>query len=130
MAATVLVVDDEPGIVLFVERALRDLGHTVVSAGNGTEGLERSAAMAAIDLLVVDLRMPGMDGVELTRRLRTTHPRLKVLYLTGYSDMLFQSKPQLWEDEAFLDKPCSLAGLTEAVTLLLTGHIDAPKAST
>ena len=46
---------------------------------------------------------------------------LKVLYLTGYSDRLFKEKATLWEDEAFLDKPCSVKGLLQAVYILLSG---------
>ena len=49
-----------------------------------------------------------------------------MLYLTGYSDRLFKEKVTLWEDEAFLDKPCSVKGLIEAVSLLLFGRFDAP----
>jgi len=46
-----------------------------------------------------------------------------VLYLTGFSDHLFKEKATLWADEAFLDKPCSVKGLLEAVSLLVSGKI-------
>ena len=69
--------------------------------------------------------MPGMTGDELARRLRQSEPALKVLYLTGYSDHLFKEKTMLWADEAFLDKPCSVKGLREAVSLLLFGSFAA-----
>jgi two-component system cell cycle sensor histidine kinase/response regulator CckA len=74
--------------------------------------------------------MPQMQGDELARRLRQRQPALKVLYLTGYSDQLFKDKITLWEDEAFLDKPCSVKGLLEAVSLLLFGRFDVPQQST
>ena len=45
-------------------------------------------------------------------------------YFTGYSDRLFAEKITLWEDEAFLDKPCSVKGLLQAVSLLLQGRVD------
>ena len=48
---------------------------------------------------------------------------MKVLYLTGFSDSLFKEKSTLWQDEAYLDKPCSVVGLLEAVSLLLVGIV-------
>jgi hypothetical protein len=55
--------------------------------------------------------------------MRQHQPGLKVLYLTGYSDKLFGAKNTLWSDEAFLEKPCSVNGLREAVSLLMRGRI-------
>jgi two-component system, cell cycle sensor histidine kinase and response regulator CckA len=71
-----------------------------------------------------------MSGDELARRMRQTDPGLKILYLTGFSDRLFKEKVTLWEDEAFLDKPCSVAGLIEAVSLLLFGRFKVPPVAT
>ena len=67
--------------------------------------------------------MPGMTGDELAQRLRKSDPGLKVLYLTGFSDQLFDRKSALWADEAFLEKPATVRGLLEAVSLLLRGHV-------
>jgi two-component system cell cycle sensor histidine kinase/response regulator CckA len=72
--------------------------------------------------------MPEMSGDELARRMRLAQPSLKVLYLTGFSDKLFHEKSTLWQDEAFLEKPCSVRGLLEAVSLLLTGRVVSPSA--
>ena len=68
--------------------------------------------------------MPGMTGDELARRLRQADPHIKVLYLTGYSDRLFKEKSRLWEGEAFLDKPCTITGLVQAISLLLFGRFE------
>jgi CheY-like chemotaxis protein len=79
------------------------------------------------DIPVTDMMMPRMTGDELARRLRQTGQRgLKVLYLTGFSDRLFKEKVTLWEGEAFLDKPCGVQGLLEAVSLLLVGRLEVP----
>ena len=67
--------------------------------------------------------MPNLMGDELARRLRQDDPALKVLYLTGFSDLLFKEKLTLWEDEAYLDKPCSVRGLLEAISLLAFGRV-------
>jgi YesN/AraC family two-component response regulator len=82
--------------------------------------------MDEFDLVVTDVMMPQMTGDELARRLRLQHPTVKVLYLTGFSDRLFKEKVTLWADEAFLDKPCTVKGLLEAVSLLLFGSFEAP----
>jgi YesN/AraC family two-component response regulator len=82
------------------------------------------ARKTPIDLLLTDVNMPRMTGDELARRLRHDDPALKVLYLTGYSDQLFKEKSTLWQDEAYLEKPCTIAGLLEAVSLITVGHVD------
>ena len=117
----VLVVDDEEPVRKFVERVMQSAGYQVAVAGDGPQAIEVAEKMTRLDILVTDLMMPDMLGDEVARRLRQHEPRLKVLYLTGYSDRLFKDKVTLWEDEAFLDKPCSIKGLLQAVSLLLFG---------
>ena len=125
-AVSVLIVDDEPSVLKFVERALGGAGYTTTTAGDGPEAIETAAKLETFDILVTDLMMPQMTGDELARRLRGQRPALKVLYLTGFSDQLFKEKVTLWADEAFLDKPCSVKGLLEAVALLVFGRMAAP----
>jgi two-component system cell cycle sensor histidine kinase/response regulator CckA len=120
----VLIVDDEEPVRRFVERVLHEAGYETSVAADGAEALEVASKLSGIDVLVTDVMMPNMLGDELARRLRQREPDLKVLYLTGYSDRLFKEKVTLWEDEAFLDKPCSVAGLRQAVSLLLKGRVD------
>jgi two-component system, cell cycle sensor histidine kinase and response regulator CckA len=120
--ARVLVVDDEAGIREFVDRTLQLVGHQTSLAANGPSALAIAEAEAPFDLLLTDLRMPGMAGDELARRIRKRQPEVKVLYLTGFSDQLFKDKGAMWEGEAFLDKPVSANGLLQAVSLLLYGE--------
>lgn len=127
MTVSVLVVDDEEPVRKFVDRVLRDAGYKTAVAGDGPEALEAAAKMGPIDILVTDVMMPQMAGDELARRLRTIQPSLKVLYLTGFSDSLFKEKVMLWEEEAYLDKPCSIKSLLQAVSLLLFGSFEAPQ---
>jgi CheY-like chemotaxis protein len=121
---TVLVVDDEEGIRKFVERVLQGAGYTTVVAPNGPEALRLAAGIDTLDMVVTDVMMPEMSGCELARRLRLRNPDLKVLYVTGYSDRLFEEKVMMWENEAFVEKPCSVKALLEAVSLLWSQHID------
>jgi CheY-like chemotaxis protein len=122
----ILIVDDEEPIRMFVDRVLRDAGHLTFSAADGVEALALAQKEEVFDVVVTDLMMPGMAGDELARRLRQDEPRLKVLYLTGHSDRLFVEKVTLWQDESFLEKPCSVKGLKEAVALLFWGRLEAP----
>lgn len=122
----VLVVDDEEGIRMLERRVLEAEGYTVIEAGSGLEAIALLATGAQADLLLADLDMPELGGDEMVSRVRTTRPDLKVLYVTGHIDRLMDARP-LWEGEAFLDKPFTAAGLTEAVGLLLHGTLQQRK---
>ena len=122
----VLVVDDEDPVRRFVDRVLREAGYATAVAADGAEALQVAATLDPFDLVVTDVMMPRMSGDELSRRLRASRPSLKVLYLTGFSDRLFKDKVTLWEDEAFLDKPCTVNGLLQAVSLLTVGRCNTP----
>ncbi len=127
---SVLIVDDEEPVRKFVDRVLSDAGYKTALAPDGPQALEVAKTLGRLDVLLTDLMMPEMQGDELARRLRQDLPGLKVLYLTGYSDRLFKEKITLWEDEAFLDKPCSVKGLLQAVSLLIFGRFEQPQEST
>lgn len=129
-AITILVVDDEEPVRKFVDRVLRAAGYETLTASDGPDALEVAAKLGHFDILVTDVIMPKMNGDELARRLRQNEPALKVLYLTGYSDKLFKEKATLWQGEAFLDKPCSVKGLRQAVSLLLFGGFEASEEGT
>jgi CheY-like chemotaxis protein len=120
----ILIVDDEEPVRKFVERVMGEAGYDTASASDGPEALAAAATFEPIDVLVTDVMMPQMAGDELARRFRQKEPGLKVLYLTGFSDRLFKEKTTLWADEAFLDKPCSVKGLLQAVSLLVSGRLD------
>ena len=115
----VLLVDDECAICRFGERVLGHAGYGVTSVTDSIEALRKFDDEGPFDVLVTDFHMPQMDGAELARHLRARTPDVKVLYITGYADALFQKKERLWMNEAFLEKPCSPAGLLQAVAMLL-----------
>jgi len=89
-----------------------------INAGVGT--VEELANLSSV--LVADLEMPGLGGAEMVRQIRMIRPDLPVLYVTGYIDRLMDARP-LWRREAFLEKPFSVAGFREAVSLLLYGTV-------
>ena len=121
----VLVVDDEEPIRRVARRVLESGGYEVLDAANGLEALQLLDKGTAIDLLMADLRMPQLGGSEMARRFRAARPDLKVLYVSGFTDELFDDRQLLWDGEAFLDKPFSPRGLVEAASLLLNGHLAA-----
>ena len=118
----VLIVDDEDGVLRYVDRVLSEAGYQTSTAISGEDALEVTKKNGIPDVLVTDVMMPGISGDELARQLRVAERGLKVLYLTGYSDKLFKEKAALWADEAFLEKPFTVKGLREAVSLLLFGR--------
>ena len=121
--SSLLIVDDDELVRKFLERVLKEAGYQTATASDGPEALEVATKLEKLDVLVTDLMMPQMTGDELARRLRSNDRTLRVLYLTGFADQLFKQKTTLSEDEAFLDKPCSVEGLLQAVRLLMFGRV-------
>lgn len=119
----VLVVDDEAPIRQMETRILQNGGYRVKEAASGLEALRMLTVGVSPDLVVADLEMPELSGEEMVQRIHATRIDLKVLYVTGNVDRLFDARPILREGEAFLDKPFTADGLLEAVALLLTGSI-------
>ena len=124
-----LVVDDEESNRTFAAQVLSEANYEVVSASDGPEVLRIVEEQSPFDLFVVDVLMPQMQGDELARRLRQMDPDAKILYLTAYSDRLFEHRHALWANEAFVEKPVSMDGLLEAVSLILFGHTQRGRSS-
>ena len=83
--ARILVVDDENDIRELVREILSEEGYTVETAGNAAEA-RAACAQQAPDLVLLDIGLPGMSGIEAVRRLSETHPELQILMLTVYAD--------------------------------------------
>jgi two-component system cell cycle sensor histidine kinase/response regulator CckA len=121
---SILVVDDEPAIRALISRYLQDDRLDLTIAAGGPAALDAVANIPRLSLLITDVIMPEIEGHELARQLRLRDPDLKVLYLTGHADRLFDTKQQLWDREAFLEKPFNKASLQQAVAQLLFGRQD------
>ncbi|MGZ8474203.1 MAG: response regulator [Candidatus Deferrimicrobiaceae bacterium] len=102
----ILLVEDEEMVRELVQEGLRRDGYSVLAAGNALEAislLERHSR--PIDLLLTDLMMPGMNGMELARRLMSSHPGMKVLLMSGYSEEEIGKFVGKEPGSAFLQKP-------------------------
>jgi CheY-like chemotaxis protein len=119
-SAKILVVDDEPGIREYLQTVLGGWGHTVLTASDGQEALPL-AAQEQPDLILLDIRMPNLDGIETCKRLREqpTTRNLRVIILTAYDtrDRLEDSIVAGADD--FLGKPINLTELRIRVSSML-----------
>lgn len=87
MAATsILLIDDETQFLATMAKRLRKRGFVVREAGSGLKGLEELEAQSA-DVVVLDVGMPDMDGIQVLREIKMRFPRTQVLMLTGHADM-------------------------------------------
>ena len=112
--ANILVVDDEPLVRLGTAEMLRDEGYEVEEADSAETALALGP-FDRFDCVVTDYLMPGLNGVELARRLQATRPALPILLLSGYADLeAFNALP-------YLSKPCFGDELTRAIGALMVG---------
>ncbi|MFL5926694.1 MAG: response regulator transcription factor [Gaiellaceae bacterium] len=122
----ILVIDDEPKIVSFVSRALTGDGFAVDSAADGVHGLAL-AARERYDLVVLDLLMPGLDGVGVLHKLMSRRPRQQVIVLSAVSEI--EAKVRCLDLGAadYLTKPFALAELLARVRSRLRGDATPPE---
>ncbi|MBA7620277.1 Regulator of RpoS [subsurface metagenome] len=110
----ILVIDDEEKIQSLFEDTLEDLGHRVVAAGTSTEGLEL-VKQKDFELVFLDLKLPGMDGAELFRQIRTVKPELPVIIITGYPDSEMMTRALAAGPLGVMNKPFSRSDIIAAV---------------
>ncbi len=117
---TVLVVEDEGAVRTIAVLALQTQSYTVVHAENGTKALQMTEKLPGhIDLVVTDVVMPGLNGRELVEALTVRYPKLKVLYVSGYTDDSIVRHGILEENVAFLQKPYTPRSLARKVREVL-----------
>lgn len=125
MNRTVLVVEDEPGILDFLEHGLKAQGFDVISADDGNSGLEK-ALRSGVDLLVLDVMLPGRDGLEVLAELRRAKPGLPVIILTALGEVDQRVRGLDAGAVDYLVKPFSLAELAARIRAQLRVAEQAP----
>jgi signal transduction histidine kinase len=121
---TVLIVEDEAPVRSLMKRILTEKGYEVLIASHPEEALSTVAGNVKIDIAIVDVVMPGINGPTLVERLRQQCPSLKALFVSGYVDQAALPAPQSGRSFPFLAKPFSASALVAKVR----ETIDAPAA--
>ena len=124
----VILVDDNDIVRELMGAMLRRDGFSVEAAASGYDALLIAERDERVDLLVTDVYMPGMDGLELADRLLELHPEASVLYTSGHADERILAPGTVPAGAAFLPKPFTMADLVRAAndvfaaTAVLRGH--------
>lgn len=115
-AQTILLVDDEDTVRAFVRDALEGEGYTVLATGDPLEA-RRIATSSPVHLLLTDVVMPRMNGLELAERVEAASPRIKVLMMSGY-----MTPPMKASGRSIITKPFTIDALLRAVREVLAGR--------
>jgi CheY-like chemotaxis protein len=122
VGGNVLVVDDQPDVLGLIRRALERAGHRVATAGDGVKALGLVAtAEQPFDVVLTDIAMPRIGGIELVERMRASRPDTRVVYMSGFvseSRTLGFLRP----GDLFLEKPFSVADLLTRVNEALAAR--------
>lgn len=116
--AYILVAEDDSSMRAFLKTALTKAGHTVDVKEDGIQALS-ALSKNKYDLLLADIVMPGMDGVELATRATDAHPTLKVMFITGFAAVAMGDHNPMASNAKVLSKPFHLNDLVTQVNQLL-----------
>ena len=105
--ARILLADDDKGSLDLVRRALELEGHTVVTAEDGSEALAL-VEPGGFDLLVTDVQMPGLDGIELARRASARYPAMRLVLMSAYPDGLDMASALAFKGARLVTKPFTI----------------------
>lgn len=115
---TILVVDDEESIRYLYREELEEEGYKVITAADGEEAL-RKVRKDDPDLITLDIRMPGMDGIEVLQRIREMNKDIPVIMSTAYGE--YRNDFNVWASDAYIIKTANLGELKETIERLLAG---------
>jgi two-component system cell cycle response regulator CpdR len=116
--ARILLAEDDDQMRAFLNRGLRRAGHAVDAVGDGEAALERSRD-AEYDLLLADIVMPGIDGIELARRVTARQPGIRVMFITGFAAVALQDDRIAPHRPRIVAKPFHLRHLIAEIEALL-----------
>jgi two-component system cell cycle response regulator CpdR len=116
--ATILLAEDDDSMRRFLARALEKAGYKVFSYANGAEAY-KGLKEKPVTLLLTDIVMPEMDGIELAKRAAVLQPDLKIMFITGFAAVALQPHEKAPKDARILSKPVHLKDLVREVDKLL-----------
>jgi two-component system cell cycle response regulator CpdR len=114
----ILLAEDDDSMRSFLERALSKAGYDVTAFANGEDAYER-LKQEPFTLLLTDIVMPRMDGIELARRASELDPELKIMFITGFAAVTLNTSHRAPRDARILSKPFHLRELVREVARLL-----------
>jgi two-component system cell cycle response regulator CpdR len=114
----ILLAEDDEDMRRFLVKALQNAGYEVVDFGNGAEAYERLKE-EPFTLLLTDIVMPEMDGIELARRAAELDPDLKIMFITGFAAVALNPDSEAPQDATVLSKPFHLRDLVQEVERML-----------
>ena len=118
--AKILLAEDDDDMRRFLERALAKAGHEVASFAEGASAFETiKGGNSDIDLLLTDIVMPEMDGIELARRAAELDPNLKIMFITGFAAVALHPDSKAPKDAKVLSKPFHLRDLVAEVDRMM-----------
>ncbi|WP_347245658.1 response regulator, partial [Thermogutta sp.] len=112
--ARIVIVDDQPDICWALSKLARQMGHSAVTL-TAAEDLFRQLEETPGDLVILDVRLPGMDGLEALRKLRQLRPRMPVIVITAYGDLEVAVQAMQAGAFEYLTKPFTLEGAAQAI---------------
>jgi len=115
---TILIVDDQPGIRLLLKEVFSKEGYQTFTAGSGKEALELVQEVCP-DLVLLDMKIPGMDGIEILKRLKKNKPSVHVIMMTAYGELDLIKESMNWGAERYFTKPFDVFEVRDAVNGLL-----------
>ena len=116
--AKILLAEDDDDMRRFLVRALERAGHQVTSFSEGASAFEE-VKQASFDLLLTDIVMPEMDGIELARRAAELDPSLKIMFITGFAAVALHPDSKAPKDAKVLSKPFHLKDLVAEVERMI-----------
>ena len=116
--AKILLAEDDNDLRRFLVKALEQAGHTVTSFGEGASAFEE-IKQASFDLLLTDIVMPEMDGIELARRAAELDPALKIMFITGFAAVALNPDSKAPKEAKVLSKPFHLRDLVNEVNRMM-----------
>lgn len=113
----ILVVDDEENIRMLYQEELQEEGYEVTAASNGKDALDLLSKAGPFDLVTLDIRMPGMDGINTVRAIKDKHKDLAVVLVTAYGE--YKQDFSTWASDAYIVKSADLTELKATIKRII-----------
>ena len=118
MSKRILIVDDNPNMSSLLSEMLEVFDYESERAGDGREALE-ALETGNFSMVITDMRMPNMTGLELLKEVKSRHPKVRVVLISGYSGGDVKSQAELHDADGFLSKPLMMADIEKLLGTIL-----------